>query len=202
MCCSEIGGVAGLLLLHPSGQGTTLVHSSMLQYTALWCTALHIAALHCTLHSTKLQNETGESWAIIENSVWPGQLTQPSGIQNLELVWRKKTWMWKLVGFTKSCTCDKNRFASVAKLKSTQSGNHDINLVYDSNKSQVDICLKANETKKYTNLTSWWWPRWEAKLTFLGKLGRVNYVKNNIEAGLGEHLWERIGRLLPCLKCP
>ena len=69
MCGSEIGGVAGLLLLHPSVQGTTLVHSSMLQYTALWCTALHPAALHCTLPSTKLQNEIGESWAIIENSV-------------------------------------------------------------------------------------------------------------------------------------
>ena len=65
--------------------------------------AQHYAAVHCTLHSTKLQNETGESWAIIENSVWPGQLTQPSGIQNLELVWRKKTWMWKLVGLIENC---------------------------------------------------------------------------------------------------
>ena len=58
-----------MLLLHPSGQGTTLGHSNMLQDTTLWCTALHIAALHCTFHSTKLQNETGESRVIIENSV-------------------------------------------------------------------------------------------------------------------------------------
>ena len=56
MCGSEIGGVAGLLLLHPSVQGTTLVHSSMLQYTALSI-------------EPNCKNETGESWAIIGNSV-------------------------------------------------------------------------------------------------------------------------------------
>ena len=51
-----------MLLLHPSGQGTSLAHGNMLQYTALWCTALHIAALPCTFHSAKLQNET---WRVL-----------------------------------------------------------------------------------------------------------------------------------------
>ena len=48
VCCSELVGVAGMLLLYPSGQGTALAHSNMLHYTALCCTALHTAALHCT----------------------------------------------------------------------------------------------------------------------------------------------------------
>ena len=74
----------------------------------------------------------------------------------MNLFEEKKLGCENLLDLQKIATCDKIRFATLAKLKSTQAGNHDINLVYDSNKSQVDIYLKPNETKEYTNLTRGW----------------------------------------------
>ena len=77
------------------------------------------------------------------------------GFRNMNLFEEKKNldvktcWMYRKLQFV-----IKSGLPLLTKLKSTRAGNHDINLVYDFNKSQVDINLKPNETKEYTNLTS------------------------------------------------
>ena len=65
----------------------------------------------------------------------------------MNLFEEKKLGCENLLDLQKIATCDKIRFATLAKLKSTQAGNHD---------TQVDIYLKPNETKEYTNLTRGW----------------------------------------------